>query len=322
MKNKVYFFNPLKNDATTESYMNFELLYPRFGLETWIDQTFYKLNKFNPKLNIYIVDYIPDSGIIIFHSGYFIKDLKPNFNQLFVCISADYGRNRFAQVHLFQNYSQISFSWKNKRLLLDNFFSFCENRFISHWPQPAIIQRNNRVSDLKLIGYFGRFENFDKYLASKLKNFCEKNDLEFRIVEDWSKWNDYREFDLIIAIRSLDTKEYPNKPFSKLLNAILAGVPVITSNESSSIYFRKNYFPELKIVSNEEELFNAIKEIGNDYNAYLNQLEPISTYLRNTYEFNVLSSWLGFLDEAQVLLEKWRESSPILKNVFLKSRTL
>ncbi len=323
MEEKIFFFNPNFNSFKEEKYLNEMVFTPRFGLENWIDQTYYLLKYKYGIQNLYLVNEIPSQGIIIFHSGHFFSFIKPNEDQLFICIAADYGRHRYAQVHLFQNHTQVHPLWNKKRILGDTLFSFCGNFHLAHWPQPNIIPRiRNRETRLKQIGYFGGVENIDNQLIDELKTFCGDKELDFRIENDWNKWNDYSEIDLVVAIRDFDQKLHGNKPYSKLLNSILAGVPVIAGNESSSRYFKKNYFQELPIVNSIEDLLHLLLEIERNYDVYLHDIQEIGKKRADFFEKKIPNDWIDMLLISCKLLKFWKQSAEWKKEIFFKYRDL
>ena len=322
MNDLIYFYYP--------KYLNYVLVspskevstFPRNGLESWIIQTFYILEENSPDLNIQLVDYVPNSGIIVFHSGHFDKNLKPSKRQFFICIPADYGRHRYAQIHLYQNQIQLELSFKNIRILIDSYFSFTGNWFLPFWPQPKIIKRNDERSKLRKIGYFGLRKNLDESIISKLHNFCIENDLVFEIVEDYSKWNNYWEFDLMLSIRDFERKQHHNKPFSKILNAIIAGVPVISGYESSAFFFKKYYYKNLPIVDSQEKLFALILDMKKNYSYYLSQIIGIQERIDQEFNVELQAKWIKFLKKSQLAYSIWTKSSFATRNSFYFSRQI
>lgn len=310
----IYFYNP-----NPQKHGTFE---PRFGLENWIDQTVSRFSENKTSINLCLVSEIPDSGIIVFHSGFFDKNIKPNSDQLFICVAADYGRHRYAQIHLFQNHFQSVINCRNKRLIADIMFPFCDSFFVPHWSQPRIKKRIKNEKDLFRIGYFGNSNNFDEDLNNEMDSFCKNRHLVFEIVDDWKRWKDYSDFDLILAIRDLKGGNYLNKPFSKLINALIAGVPMIATNESSSIYFKKNYYPELPIITSKTELFAKILEMKENYGYHLKMIQKNGLSISDVYENEVNKSWEEVFQKSEEFLFKWKTSSRLLKSLFFKSRTI
>ncbi len=321
MLTSIYFYFPTLPSFLNEEWMENKIFSLQNGLENWIFQTYYVFHKIGLK-NIFLTNSIPEEGIVVFHSGYFEKNLKPSINQFFVCVAADYGRHRYAHIHVFQNFMQTKVGLKNGRLVLDKLFFFSKNIYIPHWAQPGIIPRNTNSQSLRKIGYFGLGQNLDLETVDFLTEFSFKNNLEFEIVEDYFKWNDYREFDLIISIRSLNNKEYLNKPFSKLINAIFAGVPLISGNESSARFFKQKYFPNLSIVDSKEELENEIIFIRDNYFEYLLNVQNCSKILKEIYPKEVIESWSICFETSITLFQKWKNSTAQNRELFFKSREL
>ncbi len=201
-------------------------------------------------------------------------------------------------------------------------FPFCDSFFVPHWSQPRIKKRIKNEKDLFRIGYFGNSNNFDEDLNKEMDSFCKNRHLVFEIVDDWKRWKDYSDFDLILAIRDLKGGNYLNKPFSKLINALIAGVPMIATNESSSIYFKKNYFPELPIITSKTELFAKILEMKENYGYHLKMIQKNGLSISDVYENEVNKSWEEVFQKSEEFLFKWKTSSRLLKSLFFKSRTI
>lgn len=53
-------------------------------------------------------------------------------------------------------------------------------------------------------------------------------------------WHDYREIDVVVALRPKSTKKHFCKPATRLYNAWIAGVPAILPNESAYFFERGN----------------------------------------------------------------------------------
>lgn len=315
---KIYFFTK-KSNIISSCIENESIQFPKNGEEAWINQTYFLLSKENHEFDISITNSIPERGIIVFHAGSFYNELKPTKDQFFICVAADYGRHRYAQIHIFQNINQTQIK-SSLRLIFDKLFYFTDNIFVPHWMQPNIIPRRKTSRKLRRIGYFGLRQNIELNLIDLLNDFSKKYDLDFEIVDDYRKWNDYSNFDLIVSIRGFRNNKYWNKPFSKLINSIIAGVPVISGNESSARYFKDHYFHYLPIVNNERELFHEIVSLMENYDKYLLIVEEYSSSLRETYPNDVENKWKNCLNSSVILFDKWKRASSFEKELFFRSR--
>lgn len=167
-----------------------------------------------------LVDTMPEKGIIFFFRGSVSFFQKPKPGQFWVCMVGDSSWHIYSQINIFQNPIEAK-KWP------------C-SYFVHHWPQINIMPSIRHGKPLENIYYFGTAENLAKEFKEKdWADFCSRNNLKFHICPS-EKWNDYRNADLVLAVRSFDdSNSYDNKPSSKLVNAWIAGVPFIARKESA-----------------------------------------------------------------------------------------
>ena len=312
--NPIYFYYPNKIPNT----LNY-----KSGLDCWILKTFWKLKEYKSDLNIHLVNYIPDEGIIIFHKGFFPKDIMPSNTQLFVCVQADYGRHQYAQYHIAQNPLGVSnFNFSKRSFLEEKLFSFTKSYFIAHWNQNDIIKRNSsRGESFKNVCFYGIDQNFpQKLLEPSFKEKLKKEGIDLKIITDSDQWNDYSETDCVLAIRDFENKPHYNKPFSKIINSYLAGVPVIAGNESSSLYLKNGLGIGISIVTNPDECFNAIKQVKENYLSSLKRIIIDKDKLKEFQDEAIVLSWDKLLREMQQNYQLWRNSSSLAKKIYIKYR--
>jgi hypothetical protein len=310
----IYFYYPNEIPITLDY---------KSGLDCWILKTFWKLKEYEIDLNIQLVNDIPKEGIVIFHKGFFLKDLKPNINQFFVCVQADYGRHQFAQCHIVQNPVGVNnFNFSKRSFFEEKLFSFTKSYFIAHWNQNDIIKRDSsRDKQFKNVCYFGIRENFPKeLLESDFIRKLKKEGIELKIITDSNKWNDYSQTDCVLAIRDFGNKSHYNKPFSKIINSYLAGVPVIAGNESSAQFLKNHIALDLNIVENSEECFNAIMHIKENYFNCQKSIESQKTQLIDFQDEQIIKNWKNLLQEMQQNYHLWKQSNSFVKFVFFKYR--
>lgn len=318
MIHKIYFYNPNKLEV-----FNAVTFIPKTGLDCWIDLSFFNLLDHFQNDFVQLVSEIPDEGIIIFHPKFFPKNIIPLRSQYFVCAQADFGRHRYAQMHLVQNPFQRYSFLTNKRFWADMIFSYCDNIYLPHWPHPKLINRNeSRGSILENVAYFGELSNFDSNLILELPNYLEPLDMKFFSKILQNEIFDYSTVDLTLAIRSFPAKKHWNKPFWKLLNAVLSGSLIIASNESSSIEFRNRFFNDLPIVKSEEELKRTIELMYKNPQLFFSSLNNARENLRKSYTNDLLNKWVLVLEKANKNLEEWRRLSNLERNIFIKYRTI
>jgi hypothetical protein len=321
---KVYFYSPIANDTLKKLDSFDDLIYQtRRGLEIWIHITYYMLLHKSKLIEPILTQEIPDEGIVVFHKGFSPKEIKPNKNQYFICVQADYGRHKFAQMHLVQNPYQVSNFKLSRRSFFDNTFSFSSSNYITLWPQPSIIKRSlDRNISINNISFYGNIEQVEKGLEEYLTGFCKKNGLQYTPKYDPLSWNDYSSTDITLAIRSFDNNSYYHKPFSKLVNAVIADCLVIAAPESSSLFFKEKYFPKLPIVDSIDGLSREINNIIKYPDIYFEHLNACKNRINELVDDGVVSQWEHMLFVANNQFLNWKNSSPITRSIFLNYRSL
>ena len=86
--------------------------------------------------------------------------------------------------------------------------------------------------------------------------------LSWRLVPR-QRWHDYREVDVVVAVRSFDRRDYRCKPPSKLYNAWRARVPAILGQESAYQANRKSELDYLEVTSVEDAVA-ALRRLRDD----------------------------------------------------------
>lgn len=214
------------------------------GRDVWIVQTFYNLRKLgfpvqiSSRLNkdqINVVHYDDVLNFSSFHDK-FVVSVRADRDPLFI-----------SNFEIVQNKSSI--------------FSL-NHHYIPHWPQPGIVKRDiSRGEKLENIVYMGNKENIDEFYTST-QFISALDSLGMRlIIQDCDWWN-YREADVVLAIRTGPPFFLSTKPASKLVNAWIAGCPAILSQESG---------------------YRELKESNDDYIEALCP-EDVLTALKRLYE--------------------------------------
>jgi len=275
----IYIFNPRLSD---NEISEFRVGTYRFGPEIWTLNTFYYLKDIYSEIRL--VNKLPEEGIIISHNDYLDK-VKPTKKHYFVSLQADRRMSKNAHVVIVQNKDQL---WQRI------FFHKCY--FIRHWPEKDIIKRDKERKNLKSIKYIGNLDNLDPYFQTEdWLRFCNSNNIDWEIVIDRTKWSDFSQVDLIIAVRSFKKKLIKQKPSTKLFNAWKANVPIIVgSNETAYFYEGKSKYDFIS-VEDIDELKNILKKLISNNDEYENY---VSLSKRNeelvTFE-NISNDWIEIL---------------------------
>ena len=326
MKDKeIFFYIPALNAYNcdllldSDSYWNWlceqESISPmQSGGNFWTLQTYLNLKE-NGFL-CQLVDTIPDEGIIISHRDYLNESLKPKQKQLFVCLRADTNRHPFAQLHVVQN----SYQAIPRKLL-----TLWESHYISHWAQPSLIPRDSSRGDtFENITFAGNSINLvAEFKSEKWYQQLEKMGLKFNQQLTHKDWNNYKNTDLILAIRNFGKNdEFCGKPASKLYNAWLAGVPAILGYESAFRYERKNKLDYIEATTY-EEVITALKLLKEDKDLRKAMVENGFQRAKEVSREEIAKKWESFLvDVAVPAYEKWCNTPRWQQQIFLLLRSL
>lgn len=142
-----------------------------------------------------------------------------------------------------------------------------ETRFpVPHWPQADLLPRTpERGSRIENLGFKGFHRNLAG--AFRLPSWStELNRRGLRWIEDSVEfsgrgtgtetlsWNDYRNMDLIVAVRPPDASLWTSKPATKLLNAWHAGVPALLGAEWAYRELRRSELDYFEVTTPHEAL--------------------------------------------------------------------
>ncbi|WP_264553462.1 hypothetical protein [Flavobacterium sp. N2038] len=291
---------------------------PNDGLDHWITTTFFALKMEFEEITI--GPEIPLEGVIVFHRRYFPAKIKPTINQFFLCLHIDSGRHSYAQWHIVHNPYQDKF-FLFPKLITDFLFGFSKTKFICGWPQHNMIPREiSRKRDLKTISFHGNIENIPKEVISDDFNmFLKNNNLELKIKAEPESWNDFSDSDLSFCFRSFDNEKYYFKPYLKITNSLLAGVPVVSGYDSSSVYFHNNYVT-IPLVRNISELKVLILQIVEKKYDPIGQLEEFEKHKNKFVRNEIQKKWILLLKQVEQDYNKWMSSSNNKRTAFLKVR--
>ena len=199
------------------------------GEHAWTVQTCVRLARAG--LPVGLVDRAPTRGIVVFHAKErreLLRSLPSGADVLLVGIRADNGECRAADAEVVQN---GRFADGRRRV------------FIPFWPQPGLVPRDpSRGETVRRVA----FKGFTRNLAQELRSPAWSDFLASLGIEwvldgvdyhdhvagrDGLRWADYRDVDLVVALREPDPRLHTGKPAAKLYNAWSAGVPAVLGRE-------------------------------------------------------------------------------------------
>ena len=111
-------------------------------------------------------------------------------------------------------------------------------------------------------------------------------------------------------------KKYLYKPYTKLINAWIAGVPIIVGNESAYHAIQKSEFDFL-MAQEKSELIEALKKLKQDKDFRFKMVQNgINRGLDFTEEI-IIQTWVRFLyEEVPVFYEKWLRKGGFGRKLF------
>jgi hypothetical protein len=217
------------------------------GEQVWVVQTYLRLARAG--LPVELASAPPGEGLIVFH--------------------AKQARALRRQAHLLGNAVLVAARADNRQPLIADFeilqnahFADGRRRFhVPHWPQPGLLPRDPaRGTAIRRLVYKG----FDGNLNPELRRPEWRQLLAERGIE-WVvdaapfagretdsqaiDWPDFREADLILAVRPGDRHHTTNKPATKLVNAWLAGVPALLGPEVAYRELRRSELDYFEVSS-------------------------------------------------------------------------
>ncbi len=222
------------------------------GERAWILQTYLRLRRAGYEVEL--TDRWPQRGLLVFSSKQrrILKRLGGRTDEVrLLGIREDVGPALIADWEVLQNGRYID---GRKRF------------FVPFWPQPGLIPRDaSRGHLLQRAAYKGFIGNLHQdFRNERWPHFLAQRGI------DWAcdapryggsqrdravtAWNDYREIDLIVAIRPPDRALHVRKPAAKLYNAWLAGVPALLSPEYAFRELRRSEQDYIEISSLSEAM--------------------------------------------------------------------
>ena len=242
------------------------------GEQVWVLQTYLRLVRAGFPVELAGVP--PREGLIVFH--------------------AKQARALRRQAHLLGNAILVAARADNRQPLIADFeilqnahFADSRRRFhMPHWPQPGLLPRDpTRGTAIKRLVYKGFEGNLSpEFQRPEWRQLLADRGVEW--VVDAARfagretdsqamdWPDFRQADLILAVRPGDRSRATNKPASKLVNAWLAGVPALLGPEVAYRELRRSELDYFEISSLAEaqaavdrllgdpDLFKAMVENG------------------------------------------------------------
>jgi hypothetical protein len=207
----------------------------RRGERAWVLQTFIRLAAAGHPVGLSST--LPQLGAVVYHTKHrrlLAAELTERHRPLLVAVRADNSEALLADVEILQNGR-----WAGPR------------RFhVAHWPQPGLLPRDpgrgDRVERAAFKGLTGNLHPGLSTAAFRASLAGAGIELELDAAgfeaagEAPLAWHDYRDVDVVVAVRPPDRRLHPSKPATKLINAWHAGVPAVLGPEHAYRELRRD----------------------------------------------------------------------------------
>jgi hypothetical protein len=259
---KIYFVHPYADrwgDLYNGDYLpDPNEIYSRFSTsnDVWIAQTYLQLKRFGLDVSLR-PRLVSDSINVIMNYDLRIKSLA--YRGYVISCRADTFRSFICNHTIVQN----GFNVMTKT-----------DHLIQHWPQPGLIRRNSsRGVGVRALAYMGGKQNLcSVFREEKFHQELRRLGFEFAFNEDASKFHDYQNCDVVIAVRDLTETDYLAKPASKLINAWHAGVPALLGPEPAFRALKKSELDYIEVKS-PHEVISALTRLRSSPQLYRSMIE-------------------------------------------------
>ena len=259
-----------------------------------------------------LTDTLPPEGIVVTHRELLPNRVVPTARQLFACVVADFYRHPFAQLHTLQNRSapmlaRPSPAWPAT--------------FLPLWPQTGLLARDPARGDrFENVAYYGLPERLAPQLRSQdFERRMQALGFRFRVVER-NRWDDYRDTDAVLAVRSFAQLPFDKFPPSKLYNSWFAGVPALLGRESAYRAERRSELDYFEVGS-VEDVLDTLLRLREDHELRRAIERNAALRAAENRPERLIERWIAFLDAtATPAYRRWREASSADRALFYASR--
>lgn len=173
---------------------------------------------------------------------------------------------------------------------------------ILYWPQAGIIPRSpERRGSVSTVVFKGRNLNLDAvYRDDAFRAELEAHGMTletdaFDGLLGRQSWRDYREADVVLAVRNLTRSDAEHKPASKLVNAWFAEVPAILGPEPAYRALRRSEYDYLE-ASNPKEVIAALLRLRDEPGLYEKMVDNARVRRAEFTVERVLDRWFALLN--------------------------
>ena len=196
------------------------------------------------------------------------------------------------------------------------------DHYMPHWPQPGLKPRDpGRGDRIRTLCFKGALTNLgpayrDPAFLRALEGLgvaLDTSDRADKLARDAVDWTDYREADLVLAVRDQPPAKLDTKPPTKLINAWLAGTPALLGPESAYRQLRDSDLDYIEVRSPEDAL-EAVRALQADPARYRAMIEHGA---RRGAEFNAEATTRRWTDLLTGPIAEqhaaWRAAGPLAR---------
>jgi hypothetical protein len=274
----------------------------RSGVYAWTVQTFQRLR--DAGMPCELTAHLPTEGILVAHRKSLPRDFVPPATVLFVSLRADATFHPYAHLQVVLN-----------QLALGRWY---HSVYMPHWPQAGLIPRDPTRGDRwENAAFFGAPE----CMANEMQGgtwaaMLRELGLQWHFVAP-EKWHDFREIDVVVAIRDFIGKHrYANKPPTKLFNAWHAGVPAVLGRESAYEQQRRGPLDYLEARAFPDLVAN-LRRLRDDANLRREMIANGRERAKESEPAAITARWQEFFQKvATPAYESWRSTGAWGRRLF------
>jgi hypothetical protein len=261
----------------------------RSGVDVWVISTYLELRARASSLpfGLAIADRFPPGEAVVAHRD----DLR---------LKTAYWRSMVAGVR-----ADRSRIYTTSCEILQSPHQACDGgAHIPSWPQPGLKPRAAQRQGVRTLGYFGRPVGLPGFYGDA--DFqVELHRRGVALALNHHDWRDYSATDACIALRDPRAVDVGRKPFAKLVNAWLAGVPALLGPEPAYRALRRTELDYLEVAS-ARDILAALDVLRCDPGRYRAMVENGRRRSEAFTRDKIAEKWIVFLTGFVAALDAWR----------------
>jgi hypothetical protein len=189
--------------------------------------------------------------------------------------------------------------------------------YVPSWPQPGLLPRDpSRGERIEHVGFLGNPENLDASMKNpEFQRALAELGMRLVVRETPDDWRDYRDIDVIIAVRRAQRFLRALKPAAKVTNAWIAGCPAIVSAEQGFKEVRRSELDYFQAETAAEVLacLHRLRDAPGLYAEMVNNGRKRADAFRQRA---VADAWIAALD-GPIAREftKWQRMTPAMRRL-------